>query len=183
MGDGVEQVGFAQAAVAVDEQGVVALAAGILRHGVGGGIGQLVLGSDDEGLKGEAVAALRVAGMVRPDAVVGGQHVVIQDLHLQVGGEDVLQGRLDVLDELLFDDVLFEGVAAVEHEGRVLHGDHVHLVEPHVDGGLGQLGLQLPHHAFPYVGVRIQSKRPFPTGSSVFSLSAEKHTCRHLSLI
>ena len=153
MGDGVEQVSLPQAAVAVNEEGIVALAAGFLRHGPGGCIGQLVLGPDDKGLEGKAVAALRVAGVVRPDAMIGSQHIVIQDLDLQIGRKDVLQSGLDVLGELFFDDVFFKGVAAVEHEGRVLHGDNVHLVEPHVDGGLRQLGLQLTHHAFPYVGI------------------------------
>ena len=33
----------------------------------------------------------------------------------------------------------FEGVAAMQHEGGVLHGDHVYLVEPCADGGLAEL--------------------------------------------
>ena len=50
--DGVEQVGLAQARVAVDEEGVVG-AAGRLRHGLGGGVGQAVRRRGDEGLEGE----------------------------------------------------------------------------------------------------------------------------------
>ena len=57
----------------------------------------------------------------------------------QIGGEDVLQRRLDVLHETGLDGAFFEGVAAMQHEGGVLHGDHVYLVEPCADGGLAEL--------------------------------------------
>ena len=52
VGNGVQQVGLAQAGVTVDQQGVVVLG-GMLRHRHGGGIGQLVAGAHHEGIEGE----------------------------------------------------------------------------------------------------------------------------------
>jgi hypothetical protein len=46
----VHQVGFAQAGVAVDEEGIVSLR-GRLGDGAGGGLSHLVVVSDDEGLE------------------------------------------------------------------------------------------------------------------------------------
>ena len=81
VGDGVQQVGLAQSAVAVDEQGVVVLA-GLLRHGLGRGKGQLVLGSHHIRLEGERLGLRQVAGAVGRHAVIGRQLVVVQYLHL-----------------------------------------------------------------------------------------------------
>ena len=49
-GDGVEQVGLAQARLAVDEQGVVG-AGRVLGHGIGGRVGKLVAVAHDEPFK------------------------------------------------------------------------------------------------------------------------------------
>jgi len=95
MSDGVQQMGLAQTGIAVDEQGVVALRR-LLRHGFGGGVGQLVLGPHHIRLKRKGVGVEQVAGLVGGHAVVGGQLLVVEDLHLHVRGEDVLQRRLDL---------------------------------------------------------------------------------------
>ena len=60
-GDGLEQVGLAQAGVAVDEQGVPAPGRH-LGHGLGGGVGEAVGPTDHEVLEGVAGVELDVAG-------------------------------------------------------------------------------------------------------------------------
>ena len=138
MGDGVEQMGLAQSGVAVDEQRVEVFRR-LIRHGPCRRIGQLVLRPHHIRLEGEGVGIQQGTGLIRGHTVIGSQLLVVEDLHLQIGGEDVLQRRLDVLHETGLDGAFFEGVAAMQHEGGVLHGDHVHLVEPCADGGLAEL--------------------------------------------
>ena len=60
--DGVEQVGLAEAGVAVDEQGVVG-APGCLGDGLGGRVGQAVRRGGDEGLEGELGIELDRGGL------------------------------------------------------------------------------------------------------------------------
>ena len=150
MGDGVQQVGLAQTGVAVDEKGVVALRR-LLRHGFGGGVGQLVLGADHIRLKCEGVGVEQVTGPVGRHAVIGGQLLVVEDLDLHVRGEDVLQRRLDLGQEPGLHGILFEGIAAVQHQRRILHGHHGDLVEPGLDGGVGQLAAEPGENAVPQV--------------------------------
>ena len=51
--DGQQQMGLAQAGIAVDKQGVIERAR-VLRHGNGRGVGVFVGGPDHEVIKGEA---------------------------------------------------------------------------------------------------------------------------------
>lgn len=112
MGDGVEEVGFAQARVAVDEQGVVVLARRV-GHRLGGGAGQAVGGAHHEGLEGEFPALHQAAGPVGLPAAVPPQSLLIQKLYRDVRGKDVLQPRLDVPQEPVLDVAALEGVGAV----------------------------------------------------------------------
>ena len=150
VGDGVQQVSLAQSAVAVDEKRVVFLA-GLLRHRLGGGEGQLVLRPDHVCLKGEGLGLRQVAGPVRRHAVIGRQLLVVQDLYLQIRGEKIPQCRLDVGQEAGLDGAFLKRVAAVQHEGGVLQRHHVHLVEPGADGDLRQLAAQSGQYAVPYI--------------------------------
>ena len=138
MGDGVEQMGLAQAGVPVDEQGVIVHARPV-GHGVGGSVGQLVAGAHYIGLKGERPGVLQVSRVVGFDAVIGGQLIVVEDLDLKIRGEQIPQGVPDIGQKPGLNGFLLEFVAAVQHESRILHSDHVHLVKPGVDGGGGQL--------------------------------------------
>ena len=76
VGDGVEQVGLAQAGVAVDEQRVI-VCARALGHGVGGGVGQLVAGPHHIVFKGENAGIPHVLRVIRRHAVVGRQLLVV----------------------------------------------------------------------------------------------------------
>ena len=90
-------MGLSQAGVPVNEEGIVILG-GVLRHGHGGGVGQLVGGAHHEILKGE----LRVGeplglALGRGGALKLHQTRVVQNLHLEVRGEKVVEGCLDVV--------------------------------------------------------------------------------------
>ena len=150
-GDGVEQVGLAQSAVAVDEQGVEGTGR-LFRHTAGGGVGHLVLRAHHVGLKGEGLAVGQRVGVVGPHAVIGGQLLVVQQLHLQIGGEDIPQRLLDLGYKAFFDGTFLKHVAAVQHQCGILHGHHRNLVKPGVDGGVGELFFQSVKYCFPYVG-------------------------------
>lgn len=150
MGDGVQQVGLAQAGIAVDEQGVVALRR-LLRHGFCGGVGQLVLGANHIRLEGKGVGVEQIPRPVGRHAVIGGQLLVAEDLDLHIRGEDVLQRRLDLRQEPGLHGIFLKGVAAVEHQRRILHGHHGDLVKPGLDGGVGQLSAETGEYAVPQI--------------------------------
>ena len=89
-GDGVEQVGLAQAGVAVEEERVIHVRR-LLHHGQRRVVGDDVGGSDDEFFKGELGIELDevIFGFAVPVAV----HVLLtEDLQRDVGAEDVLHG-------------------------------------------------------------------------------------------
>ena len=100
--------------------------------------------------------------------MVSRQLLVVQDLHLQIRGEKIPQRRLDVWQEPGLDGAFFKGIAAMEHEGRVLHRYHRYLVEPGVDGGFGQLMAQPLEHAVPQVFHGIQAKAPLSAEAVCF---------------
>ena len=150
VGNGIQQMGLAQAGVAIDKQGVIVLRR-LFRHGAGGGIGHLVLGPHHIGAEGKGVGLQKGAGPVRSHPVIGGQLLIVQDLYLQIRGKNILQCGLDVAHKARLNGALLEGVAAMQHKGGVLHGHHLHLVEPGIDGGLGQLGPQPVQYVFPHV--------------------------------
>ena len=68
VGDGLEEVGLAQAGVAVDEQRVVGQRRP-LGHGEGGGVGEAVGRADDEGVEGVLRVQRLGAGLRRRPAV------------------------------------------------------------------------------------------------------------------
>ena len=95
VGDGIQQVGLAQAGLAVDEERVVVLCR-MLGHSQGRCVGQLVGVAHHEALKGILLRSRQEAG--------GGFFlgvfvffVLAQDHHVQVLGEQVVQGLFDVL--------------------------------------------------------------------------------------
>ena len=135
VGDGVEQMGLAQARVPVDQQGVVVLGR-VLRHGHGGGVGQLVGGAHHEGIKGELRGGKAVALAVGLAAAELREVRIVQDLHFKVRGEDIVEGGFDVFHEQGFDVSLLEIVGAVEQKGIAPDIHRLQLVEPGGDGGL-----------------------------------------------
>ena len=150
VGDGVEQVGLAQSRIAVDKQGVI-VGPGPLRNRVGGGIGQFVVGPHHIGLEGEGPAVPGVSGMVGLNAVVGGKLVIVEDFYLKIRRKQVPQGVPDIGQKPGLNGFLLKLVAAVQHKGGVLHGHHLHLVKPGIDGGRGQLGRHPLQYAAPYI--------------------------------
>ena len=95
VGDGVQEVGFAEAGVPIDQKRVVILGR-VLCHGHGGRIGQFVGRAHHKSLKGELLRGETVLLFFLRRALELRKAVVVQDGHLEVRGEDVPQGGLDV---------------------------------------------------------------------------------------
>lgn len=62
----------------------------------------------------------------------------------------------------------------MEHKGGVLHGHHLHLVEPGVDGGFRQLGPQPVQHVFHTSAIEFNESAPFPRIMRFLSLFQAK---------
>ena len=115
VGNGVEQMGLAQARTAIDEQGVVVLARRV-GHGAGGGAGQLVGGAYHEGLKGELAAVHDGSGLVFLGVLPCPESLVVKEAHGHIGGKNILQTGLDVGKEAVLDIGALEIVGTVEDQ-------------------------------------------------------------------
>ena len=142
VGDGIDQMGLAQAGVPVDQQGVVVLSR-MLRHGDGGGISQLVGRAHHEGLecelRGSEPLTLAVRAVILELCVIQ----VVQNLHFKIRGENVVKGGLDVFHEQGLDIAFFKVVGTVEDKRIALDVHRLQFVEPGGNGGLRELALQL----------------------------------------
>ena len=148
VGDGVKQVGLAQAGLAVDEQGVIAVAR-VVGHRPGGGVGKFVGRAHHEPLEGILLRAGEKAAL--GGLLIGVQLALGEDHHVEVGGEQLVEGFLDEGDIPGGDDVPFEACGGVEDEAVLLQGDGGGVVEPGVDGGGGHVGLHQLQHLGPDV--------------------------------
>ena len=145
-------MGLAQAGLAVDEQRVVALA-GVVGHGQGGGVGEFVGGAHHEALKGIVLGAGEegaVHGLGGLGEVV--QLPFAQDLHLEVGGKELVKGLLDIGDIALADDVPLEVGGRVDDEAVLLQGHGGAVVKPGVDRRGGHVRFHEGENLGPYVG-------------------------------
>ena len=156
--DGLQQVGLAQAGVAVDEEGVVALA-GVVRHADGGRVGELVRIADDEVVKGVAgdlrgrVFAL-VFGLPFQD-LVPAEHPQVEALR-----KEIAQGLFDHLPVARGDDVALELAGAVQHEAAAVDPEGCAVVEPGAHGGRRELFGQDLQDALPDIVDGIHGKTP-----------------------
>ena len=155
--DGVQQVGLAQTALAVDEQRIVG-AGGVRGHRLGGGVGELVGRALDEVLKGELVFAagqlVRLgrgrggaavplgSGNRRGGRAVGGHHQVDQHVKTQHGFKGLFQHGKIPLPHDLADEVVAHPQG---HLTGTLKADRLQPGNVQVVGGV--------HHALLAVGL------------------------------
>ena len=150
VGDGVEEMGFAQAGLAVDEQGVVSLG-GLLGHRQGGGVGKLVGGAHHEALEGVLLGA-REEDVIHLLFAVALQLPLPQHHDLKVGRKELVERLLDGGQVAGVDDVPLEVGWGVEHEPVGLQGHGGGVVKPGVDGGGGHLPLHQGEDLGPEIG-------------------------------
>ena len=149
-------MGFSQAGVPVDEKGVVVLG-GVLRHGHGGGVGQLIGGAHYEVVEGEFGVGKAVCLPLRgPAALVFQKARVVENLHLEIRGENVVEGGFDVVEKQGLQVSPFEVAGAVEVTGIALDVHDAKFVEPGGNGGLGERPPKLAQDILPNVGDGIQ---------------------------
>ena len=157
--DGVEQVGLAQPRVAVDEKGVVVLPRRV-RHRPGRTTGQTVGGAHHKGVKGKLPALHQGYGLLLLLALKALKASVVQQVDGDVGGEDVLESRLNVGKEAVLDVGALEGVGTVEVEVVSLQGHYCRFVEPCLDGGLRQILPEPGQDHGPDIGNRLHRSSP-----------------------
>ena len=159
--DGVDQVRLAEAGVTVDEKWVVVLRRRV-RDRAGRGVGELVAVAHNEGIEGKFAGLQkrsRLFGLLLPKSVALGGG---EELHIEIGGEDLLQCRLEVRQKEGFDRPALEVIGTTEVKGHIADGDRLHLVEPGGDGRFSQTaGAQALKHDLPDVSYRVQRKRSF----------------------
>ena len=155
LADGKQQVGLAEAGVAVDKQGVVR-AAGLLRYGDGGVVREAVGVADDEAVKG-------VSGHLGQGIVVLFLLLIVAELLLcendyaEVGGKNIAEGVFDGLGKALDDYIALEIGARLEDEGAAVDLDGDAVVKPGGDRGRRELLTQHVKHRFPYIVKRIHA--------------------------
>ena len=121
-------------------------------------MGQLVGRAHHEVLKSE----LRVGEAVRLPPGRGAplelqQAGVVQDLHLEVHGEDVPEGGLDIVQKQGFQIAPLEIAGAVEIAGIAPDVHNAQFVEPGGDGGFGERPPELAQDILPNVGDGVQT--------------------------
>ena len=109
VGDGVEQVGLAQAGFAVDEQGIIAVG-GIFSHSQSGGMGKFVGRAYHEALEGIVLGAGHEGAVVHRFCGLGEllQFSLPQDHHVKLGGKEFVQGLFDGGEIAGKDDITLE---------------------------------------------------------------------------
>ena len=141
VGDGVQQMGLAKAGVPVNKQGVV-FGGGILGDRQGGGIGDPVGGSHHEFIEGELIAPQEFLAQGGLAIDPPGQLLVPDDLNVEIGGEDLLQGVLYQVQVAGHDDILTEFRGGMQNEAVIQQLHHLAVAEPGADRGGGQVLLQ-----------------------------------------
>ena len=103
--DGIDEVGFAQAAAAIHKERVVAFG-GVIGYRPGRGVGQAVAAAHHEGLecelRGSEPLTLAVRAVILELCVIQ----VVQNLHFKIRGENVVKGGLDVFHEPWYDSLV-----------------------------------------------------------------------------
>ena len=154
VGDGVQQMGLAQAGLAVDEQGVIALP-GIVCHGPGGGVGELVGGAHHEALEGVLLCPGEEAALL---GGFQGVHLPLgEDNHVEIGGKQLVQGVLDEWNIAGCDDVPLEPGGAVQDEAVFVQRHGAGVVKPGIDGGGSHIGLHQLNDLRPDLSSRVHA--------------------------
>ena len=142
VGDGIEQVRFPEAGLAVDEKRVIGVRA-LLRHGLRRGKGVLIRRADHEGIEGilgiefHKVAPALVHGVL-------GKLVLVQYNQFHFCLKQLLHGLLDQLFVAVENDVLAKGGRGIDDKLRVAQLDDFRVVKKrrhgHCRGVLLQIG-------------------------------------------
>ena len=120
-------------------------------------MGQLVGGAHHEVVKGEFGVGKALRLPFRGGSALELQKArVVQNLHLEIRGENVMEGGLDVGEEQGFQVSPFEVAGTVEIAGIALDIYDAEFIEPGGNGGLGERPPELAQDILPNVGDGIQ---------------------------
>ena len=166
VGDGVEQVGFAQAGLAVNKQGIVGPAR-LLGHLLGGGVGKAVGGAHYEALEGVALLVLSGGGGGGALGGIGLPLLGEKQRHVYVKGKQLPKGLFHRGLEPCVNDAPLKIGGNAQHQPGVLQGDGLHVAKPGFDGDGGHTVLHQGFHFFPYVSGGFH--RPWPPKTQKFT--------------
>ena len=128
LADCKQQVGLAEAGVAVDEQGIVR-AAGLLRYSDRGVVREAVGVADDEAVKGVS-RHLGQGIVVLFLLLIVAELLLCENDYAEVGGKNIAEGVFDGLGKSLDDYVALEIGARLENEGAAVDLDGDAVVKP-----------------------------------------------------
>ena len=148
--DGIDQMGLAQAAAAVQEQGVIAFG-GVIGHRPCGGVRQAVAAAHHEGLEGiflfrDELRLFRGGGGL-PD----GGCLLRKDLHLDGEAHGLLEGGRQQGIVFFIDDLPHKFGAAYQAGGAAVHVGQLQLVDPKIIGDLAHLAPAYLFYSLKYV--------------------------------
>ena len=150
VGNGVQQMGLANAGRAIEKQRVVHLTRG-LADGNGSGMGKPVGGAHHKIVKGKLGVKIHRRGrstLIFP----GGQLFVAEHQQLGVGIENLFQGVMDVVGAAAADDLPAEVRGGIENQIVLIQLHHLGIVEPGRHGNGAQAFFHMAQHLGPDVG-------------------------------
>ena len=158
--DGEQQVRLAEAGVAVDQKRVICLA-GILRHGDGRRVGELVARADDEAVERIAVHLRHLLGRRALLAIL--EQLIVPGEHdkLKRAGEQIIQHGADRLFKARLNDAALKIRRGVHDERIIIDLNGGTIGKPGIDRRLGQLLREAVHHDGPDIGERIHGGHRF----------------------
>ena len=155
LADGQQQMGLAQARVAVDEEGIVIFPR-LFRHGQSRRVGKLIGFSHDEAVEGVALHLRQVIVRTLGGHVVR-QFLLCQHQKVKFGGKQVGQDLLYDLAVAVLDDVPLEVGLGADHQAGIFDLHRATVGKPGLDGGGRQLLGQLLQYHTPDIVQRIHA--------------------------
>ena len=159
LGDGIQQVGFANAGRAIQKQGVVHLS-GRVGNGDTGGVGKSVGGANHKIIKGKLGVEIH-GGSGFALGFESGKLLVSKDDQLGIGIENFLQCVLNVIGAAAADDLPAEIRRGIENQMFLIQLHHFSVIKPGGHGHGAQALFHMAQDFCPDVGRRIHGAAPF----------------------
>ena len=140
LADGVDEVGLPQSGVSVNKQGVIAVG-GVGGNRPAGGVGKLVVGPHNEGIKGIGVLPRFLLFLLLGGGSLGSRSAVprAKELYLHLKAHHRGKGVLQEGKILFLQDVLFKFGGDVKRGHRAVKGSGLNVPNPKIVGDLGEV--------------------------------------------
>jgi len=150
--DGIDEVGFAQAAAAVHKERVVAFG-GVIGYRPGRGVGQAVAAAHHEGLEGILLFGLEIQPVILLRRGGCGGSLTRGDLHLHREAHDLLKAGGEQGIVFFVDDIPLELCGALQAGGAAIQGGQLQLPDPEIIGDLAHFAAAQLLYPFEYIDI------------------------------